>query len=107
MQHAVDPQLGPRPGHGAREPRLLPWRGPEGKPCYVIGDGHGPVSRLADQIEAVQLGLAGQLLDQVQSPLDEPDVTPVELHTLVTHLSEALSDVLRIVKSRGHSPGDH
>lgn len=42
--------------------RLLPWTGPEGRPCYVIGDGTGPVSRVADAVESVQLGMAGELL---------------------------------------------
>lgn len=43
--------------------RLLPWAGPEGKPCYLTGDGSGGyLSRLADNMEAVQLGLAADLL---------------------------------------------
>lgn len=43
--------------------RLLPWTGSEEKPCYLIGDGDGYVSRIADQVEGVQLGMAGSLLD--------------------------------------------
>lgn len=39
------------------ELRLLPWSGPEGKPCYLsTDDREGYMSRLADYIEAAQLG---------------------------------------------------
>ncbi|GAA2670561.1 hypothetical protein GCM10010310_09250 [Streptomyces violaceolatus] len=39
------------------ELRLLPWSGPDGKPCYLsTDDSGGYISRLADNIEAVQLG---------------------------------------------------
>jgi hypothetical protein len=39
------------------ELRLLPWSGPEGKPCYLsTDDQNGYMSRLADNIESVQLG---------------------------------------------------
>jgi hypothetical protein len=37
--------------------RRLPWITPEGKSCYVIGDGTGPVSRLADAVEAARLAM--------------------------------------------------
>jgi hypothetical protein len=44
------------------ELRLLPWSGPGGKPCYLSTDDRdGYVSRLADRIEALQLGAADQL----------------------------------------------
>jgi hypothetical protein len=46
----------------SNEPRLLSWTSPEGKPTYVVGDGTGPVSRLADEIEGLQLGMADELL---------------------------------------------
>lgn len=52
-----------------RSPRLLPWSGADGKPCYLIGDGTGRLSRLADQIEAVQLGLARQILERAHDTL--------------------------------------
>lgn len=83
--------------------RLLPWSGPEGKPCYLIGDGDGPVSRIADQVEAVQLGLAGQLLERSRSVLGSSEVPTSELLTLAAHLSESLRDALRIAESRGAS----
>lgn len=39
------------------EVRLLPWTGIEGRPCHLVGDGRGgPISRLADTTEAIQLG---------------------------------------------------
>lgn len=51
------------------ELRLLPWTGPEGKPCYLSTDDRGGyMSRLADNVEAVQLGSAAQLLEQAPKP---------------------------------------
>ncbi|MFI7324051.1 hypothetical protein ACIBQ3_05065 [Streptomyces rubiginosohelvolus] len=38
--------------------RLLPWAGTAGRPCYVVGNGDGKVSREADKVEAMQLGMA-------------------------------------------------
>jgi hypothetical protein len=42
--------------------RLLPWAGEAGKPCYLVTDGTGRLSRLADTVEAVQLDMADELL---------------------------------------------
>ncbi|MFJ5967220.1 hypothetical protein [Streptomyces sp. NPDC093060] len=81
--------------------RLLPWTGPEGKPCYLVGDGVGHVSRLADQIESVQLGMAGGLLDHAADLLTEHRLTGEELHYLARRLSESLRDVKRVAESRG------
>lgn len=81
--------------------RLLPWTGPQGKPCYVLGDGTGHVSRLADGIESVQLGMAGDLLDHASDLLADRRVTAGELHYLACRLSESLRDVTRVAESRG------
>lgn len=82
--------------------RLLPWTGPEGKPCYLVGDGTGPVSHVADTIESVQLGMAGDLLDHVADMLDDDRrVTYAQLRFLLARMSEALADVRRIAESRG------
>jgi hypothetical protein len=57
--------------------RLLPWSGPEGKPCYLSTDQTGGfMSRLADNIEAVQLGTATELLDHASEALDDQDTGP-------------------------------
>ena len=54
---------------------LLPWSGPDGKPCYLNTDDKGGyMSRLADNMEAVQLGAAGYLrkpftADQIKEKL--------------------------------------
>ncbi|MDN3293822.1 hypothetical protein QWM81_07155 [Streptomyces ficellus] len=81
--------------------RLLPWTGSEGKPCYVLGDGSGYVSRLADGIEGVQLDMADELLEHAADLLGEPRVTRSELHFLASRLSESLRDVKRVAESRG------
>ncbi|MFV0135219.1 hypothetical protein ACLGIH_18700 [Streptomyces sp. HMX87] len=83
-----------------REPRLLPWSGPEGKPCYLITDDTGgPVSRLADITEATQLDMGAELLTHARGLL--PDAPPGELRYLAERLTEALTDALRVAESRG------
>lgn len=64
--------------HGPDTIRLLPWTGSGGKPCYVIGDGNGYVSRMADDIENIQLGIAGDLLGARSR--QEPAVAPRTRH---------------------------
>ncbi|MDO0935829.1 hypothetical protein QQY66_30625 [Streptomyces sp. DG2A-72] len=81
--------------------RLLPWAGPEGKPCYLAGDGTGYLSRLADKMESAQLGLAGEVVHEAQRVLDGRQWTPGELHLLTVKLAEALTNVHRIAVSRG------
>ncbi|MER6380923.1 hypothetical protein [Streptomyces sp. NPDC001250] len=81
--------------------RLLPWTGADGKPCYLMGDGTGYVSRLADQIESVQLGMAAGLLDHATELLAEQRLTGGELRFLAERLSESLTDVKRVAESRG------
>ncbi|WP_405810269.1 hypothetical protein OG524_12785 [Streptomyces sp. NBC_01520] len=81
--------------------RLLPWAGPEGKPCYVLGDGTGDVSRVADNVERVQLGMAGDLLAHAADMLDDRQVTSAQLRYVVARMAEALRDVHRIAESRG------
>ncbi|WP_367043911.1 hypothetical protein [Streptomyces sp. Je 1-332] len=83
------------------ELRLLPWSGPEGKPCYLsTDDSDGHVSRLADNIEAVQLGMAGALLEQAEEVLGAENAELEGLRLLATDLQGALRDVLRVAVSR-------
>ncbi|MCX4454752.1 hypothetical protein OG585_19005 [Streptomyces sp. NBC_01340] len=85
------------------ELRLLPWSGPEGKPCYLSTDDRsGYMSRLADNIEAVQLGTAAELLEQASETLDDQDGDREEMRRLAKELTGALRDVLRVATSRGH-----
>lgn len=88
----------------AESPRLLPWAGPEGKACYLITDDHGgPVTRLADATESIQLGMGGELLAHAHDMF--PDTPPGELRFLAERLTEALHDALRIAESRGRRLG--
>ena len=85
------------------ELRLLPWSGPEGKPCYLSTDDRdGFMSRLADNIEAVQLGTAAELVEQASETLVDQDTGPEDLRRLAQELTGALRDVLRVATSRGH-----
>ncbi|MCZ9348124.1 hypothetical protein NGM37_61705 [Streptomyces sp. TRM76130] len=85
------------------ELRLLPWAGPDGKPCYLsANDADSFMSRLADQIEAVQLGMASELLEEAGQVLDDGDADLEALSLLAAQLAGALGDVLRVATSRGH-----
>ncbi|AWN27410.1 hypothetical protein DKG71_15890 [Streptomyces sp. NEAU-S7GS2] len=84
-----------------QQARLLPWSDPGGKSCYLIGDGNGPVSRLADEVEAVQLAMGAALLGHARALLDDRRVSNRELRFPAERLAEALRDVLRVAESRG------
>ncbi|MGW2325489.1 hypothetical protein ACWC5C_06945 [Streptomyces sp. NPDC001700] len=82
--------------------RLLPWSDPEGKPCYLsTDDDNSRLSRKADQIETLQLGMGTQLLEHSKALLTNEKVGVVELRFLACRLTEALRDALRIAESRG------
>jgi hypothetical protein len=86
------------------ELRLLPWTGSEGKPCYLSTDDRdGYMSRLTDNVEAVQLGTAAELLDQASETLDDEDADAEDVLRLAQELTGALRDVLRVATSRGTS----
>ncbi|MEV0640125.1 hypothetical protein AB0I77_35355 [Streptomyces sp. NPDC050619] len=83
--------------------RLLPWSGPEGNPCYLLTDDNegGYLSRLADNIESVQLGMGSELLGHAKELLDDPKAGTHELRYLSARLTEALRDAVRVAESRG------
>ncbi|MCD9590859.1 hypothetical protein [Streptomyces sp. 8ZJF_21] len=84
------------------ELRLLPWTGPEGKPCYLdTDDREGFMSRLADHIEAEQLGMASELLVQTIQVLDDETTDLEKLRLVAAELAGAMRDVLRVATSRG------
>ncbi|MGW3691937.1 hypothetical protein [Streptomyces sp. NPDC005125] len=86
-----------------KELRLLPWSGPEDKPCYLsTDDAGGYMSRLADNIEAVQLGTAADLLEAASETLADQDADLTDLRRLSLDLTSALRDLLRVAVSRGH-----
>ncbi|MDI3420867.1 hypothetical protein [Streptomyces luteolus] len=85
------------------ELRLLPWSGPEGKPCYLSTDDRGGyMSRLADNMESVQLDSAEELLEGATETVNDQDTAIEELRHLARDLTGALRDVLRVAASRGH-----
>ncbi|MFD7939102.1 hypothetical protein ACFV4T_32045 [Streptomyces sp. NPDC059755] len=88
------------------ELRLLPWSGPEDKPCYLsTDDRNGYMSRLADNIEADQLDMAAILLENVSDTLKDQTADPEDLRQLTGELTATLRDVLRVATSRGHLLG--
>lgn len=86
----------------ALPPRLLPWPR-DGKSCYLSTDG-GPdsvLSRLADEMEAVQLGMGVNVLESADRVLSDPKSPHSEVRYTALHLSECLRDALRVAESRG------
>ncbi|GAA5614148.1 hypothetical protein CP981_23350 [Streptomyces platensis] len=81
--------------------RLLPWSSPNGNPCYLLSDGTGPVSRVADDIEQLQIGMADGLLDHAEYLLIGDRASDRELRFLARGLTDCLRDVRRVAKSRG------
>ncbi|PBC83499.1 MULTISPECIES: hypothetical protein [unclassified Streptomyces] len=81
--------------------RLLPWLSPDGKPCFLAGDGTGYVSRLADEMEDAQLDEAAELIEEACRVLAAQMWTPGELHLLAVELTAALTRVHRVAESRG------
>jgi hypothetical protein len=92
--------------------RLLPWSGEGGKACYLRTDGETSTSltRLADNLESVQLGMAETLLGYVDEALWDKDPSETELRSVVASLCRALRDVVRVAECRGgrlpELPGD-
>ncbi|MGW6358173.1 hypothetical protein ACWFR5_24155 [Streptomyces sp. NPDC055092] len=90
-------------------PRLLPWPNLDGNPCYLLSDGTGSshLSRVADNVESVQLDMAEELLDHAADLLGDSEdegegrTTAHQLRFLAARLTEALHDVHRIARSRG------
>ncbi|MFZ4139098.1 hypothetical protein [Streptomyces koyangensis] len=85
----------------ARHARLLPWKGEDGKPCHLSGEPNGYLTRVADSIEKVQLGMAQDLLAHADDLLSSPKALAGELHYLAARLTEPLDQVLRVAESRG------
>ncbi|MEU9245246.1 hypothetical protein [Streptomyces sp. NPDC048385] len=93
-------------------PRLLPWSNLDDNPCYLVTDATGTshLSRIADNVEAVQLDMADGLLDHAADLLGDGKVTAPQLRFLAARLTESLHDVHRIARSRGARlsvPDDH
>lgn len=103
MPHRVTTHATPNPSatSSADRMRLLPWTGAAGQPCYLSGDGNGLIAHLADDVEATQLGLAGEVMAEARRVLADRSWTPGELHLLAAQLNESLTRVHRIAVSRG------
>ncbi|MFF3361104.1 hypothetical protein [Streptomyces misionensis] len=84
------------PSGNSREPRRLPWCDSDGRSAYVVTDPKqpGPVARLADAVEDMQMEMAAVLLGHARELADEAG--PQELRYLVAEMTRSLADVLRI-----------
>ncbi|MFI8365672.1 hypothetical protein ACIQK9_11275 [Streptomyces hydrogenans] len=84
------------------ELRLLPWSGPDGKPCFLsTDDDSSRLSRLADTLETTYLDQAAGVLHHAIELFGLPEPDPVDLRAVSADLMEALGQVLRVAESRG------
>ncbi|GHG18458.1 hypothetical protein [Streptomyces hydrogenans] len=84
------------------ELRLLPWSGPDGKPCFLsTDDDSSRLSRLADILETTYLNQATEVLDHAIELLSLSESDPVDLRATSVDLTGALAQVLRVAESRG------
>lgn len=81
--------------------RILPCPEARERTAVLLTDGDGPVSRLADRMEAAQLGLGERLLGRVGETLGEQRTSARELRILTHQLADALGDALFIAEYRG------
>lgn len=81
--------------------RLLPWSSRDGKPCFLVSDGTGYVSRVADTVEEEQLASAVDLIAEARCVLAGRAWTSGEIQLLTVELTEALVEVHRVAESRG------
>ncbi|MFJ3937130.1 hypothetical protein [Streptomyces parvus] len=73
-----------------------------GKPCYVVGDGTGYVSRMADDVESIQLDMADELLGHAADLLTDDDAaTAPQVRFLAGRLTQSLQQIVRVAESRG------
>ncbi|SHI26400.1 hypothetical protein [Streptomyces sp. 3214.6] len=91
--------------------RLLPWETDTGKPCFLSADSTGgPLSRLADEIEADQLRDGANVLAGARAVLDDRKAGEFALRRALSATTQVLGDVLRIADSRGArlpQPSEH
>ncbi|WP_432117955.1 hypothetical protein [Streptomyces sp. bgisy032] len=82
--------------------RLLPWKGPEGKPAHLVTDGTPPpLSLLADKIESQQIESAAVIVELARPMVgEEAKLTADELRWIAGRLIESLTEVLNITESR-------
>lgn len=94
---------GDLPDESEPRTRLLPWIGSLGQRCYLIEDdtGGGTLSRIADRVETVQLGLAERLHERAWEVLATPAAPDAQVRHLAEQLAQALGDTLLIAESRG------
>jgi hypothetical protein len=79
--------------------RRLPWT-EDGRPAFLSGN-DGPVSRLADEVEAQQVEAAAVVLALAREMLASGRMTLPEATWVNRRLTECLRDALDVAESRG------
>ncbi len=82
--------------------RLLPWTGPEGRPCYLSTDSDdSPLSRRADELEEALLASGEEVLAGAMAVLADSAAGERAVRFALGRAVEALADALRVAICRG------
>ncbi|MEU5370264.1 sulfatase [Streptomyces sp. NPDC005951] len=82
--------------------RLLPWRSPGGKPCYLsTGDPNSRLSRLADDMEEEPIECGNVVLEGAQEVLADQAAGEVAARFALTQAVLFLRYVPLVAHSRG------
>ncbi|MEU8705994.1 hypothetical protein [Streptomyces sp. NPDC048565] len=96
-----NPEARPVP-QAATRPRLLPWPSPDGQPCFLVTDDESShLSQVADEMEAAQLDMGAEVLDNALAVLGDTMSPYSEVRYAGIRLAECLGDALRVAESRG------
>ena len=88
--------------------RLLPWTSDTGKPCYVPlseEGGGGPVSNLADIVEARQVADGRDVVAEAEDILANPAAGALALRLALAAVVRVFGNVVRVAESRGQRLG--
>lgn len=92
-------------GPTAQGPRPLPWNHRGRAPLLPEHRRQGYLANLADNIEAIQLGMGEDLLEYARDAMapDAKTLSATEYRWLARRLTEALSDALRSPTHAGNA----
>lgn len=78
----------------------------EGRSCYLISDGDGALSRLADHVEEALLQEARHVAGMARNAIQASHHDVRELIVLVSRLHDAVINAAHIAEARGHSDAE-
>ncbi|MFC5719620.1 sulfatase [Streptomyces gamaensis] len=91
--------------------RRLPWKSPDGKPCFLsTADNTSVLSRLADNVEMAYMRIGAYLLPGAKEVLNDKHADCSQLRYSLAQVVASLEEVLWVAEVRGErlpTPEDH